>query len=358
MKSEEIIQRRISNQLISHAKFKTPLEVVSWLGAIQAQDYDGAKWSIGARIPEITDRDVEQAIADKAFVRTWMMRGTLHFVAAADIRWMLELLTPQVIARSAAHYRQLELDDNVFTRSKELFYRELENCKQLTRDEMYSLLEKANISTAGQRGYHILRRAAQDGLIFFGPQIGKRETFVLLDEWAPGAKRMERDLALVELALRYFTSHGPATVNDFAWWSALQVSDAKVGLEAISSRLISEKINGQIYYISSNSNDIPEISSKVYLLPGYDEYLLGYKDRIAVLDEQYAEKICPGRNGVFNPTIVINGRIAGTWKAVVKKSTLMVIPQSFVSFTELEECEFFEAAKRYGRFLEKPIAFK
>jgi len=233
----EIIEQRLWNQLISKPRFNKSAGVVSWLAAIQAQNYASAKWSIGARNSLITDADVELAIADKEIIRTWMMRGTLHFVAKADIRWMLELLTPQIIVRSALRYRQLELDEPTFRKSKKVFYEKLSDDRQLTRNEMVLALEAAKISTAGQRGYHMLVRAAQEGLICFGPQRGKQQTFVLLDDWAPEAKPRDRGLALSELAVRYFTSHGPATLKDFVWWSALKVSDAMEGLNAISSSL-------------------------------------------------------------------------------------------------------------------------
>ena len=203
MTPQDIAQFRLYYQQIATTKFKEPSQVVSWLGAMQAQDYAGVKWSIGLRLPGATDADIERAIAAKTIIRTWPMRGTLHFVAPEDVRWMLALLTPRIIAQTAGRYRQLELDEAIFARSKELFAQALQGDKQLTRDEMQQLLEQANISTAGQRGYHILVRAAQDGLICFGAPSGKQQTFALLDEWAPQAKSLERDEALAELARRY-----------------------------------------------------------------------------------------------------------------------------------------------------------
>ncbi|MBI1879200.1 MAG: AlkZ family DNA glycosylase [Chloroflexi bacterium] len=199
MTPQDIAQYRLYHQQIATTKFKKPSQVVSWLGAMQAQDYAGAKWSAGLRLPDATDADIEQAIADKTIIRTWPMRGTLHFVAAEDARWLLKLLTPRIIAQTAGRYRQLELDEATFARSKELFAQALQGGKQLTRNEMLQLLEKASISTAGQRGYHILGRSAQDGLICFGAPQGKQQTFTLLDEWAPATKSLERDEALAEL---------------------------------------------------------------------------------------------------------------------------------------------------------------
>ncbi len=229
---DRITQLRLYNQRIACSQFTSPHEVVAWLGAMQAQDYTGAKWSIGLRLPGSSDAAIEQAIAARAIVRTWPMRGTLHFVETSDVRWMLELLTPRIVAGSARRMQQLELDEAIIARSKELFARALQGGKQLTRGDMFQLLEGAGISSAGQRGYHLLARAAQDGMICFGVPSGKQQTFALLEEWAPQAKRLGREEALAELARRYFTSQGPATLQDFMWWSGLTAADARFGVQA------------------------------------------------------------------------------------------------------------------------------
>jgi hypothetical protein len=350
----EITRYRLLNQRISRAQESEPGGVVSRLGALQAQDYAGAKWSLGLRLPDgTTETDIEQAIADRRIVRTWPMRGTLHFVAAADVRWMLELLTPRVIAGSAARQQQLGLDAAVFGRSKELFAAALAGGKQLTRDEMYRTLEQGGISTASQRGYHILWRAAQDGLICFGPHAGKQPTFVLLHEWVPGAKRRERDEALSELARRYFTGHGPATVQDLCWWSGLTAADARAGLDAVKELLTHETVDGKTYWMAAHQPAPPPLdgSPEVYLLPGFDEYLLGYRDRSAALDPQHAPIIVPGNNGVFLPTVVVDGRVAGTWKRTLTKRVARTMAQPFCPLTAAEEEAVTRATARYARFL-------
>ncbi|MBE7469395.1 MAG: winged helix DNA-binding domain-containing protein [Anaerolineales bacterium] len=348
---QDIAQSRLYQQQITATRFKTPGQVVAWLGALQAQDYLGAKWSIGLRLPDAAETDIEQAIADKTIIRTWPMRGTLHFVAAEDVRWLLKLLTPRVIAQTAGRYRQLELDEATFARSKELFAQALQGGQQLTRDEMLQRLEEASISTAGQRGYHILLRSAQDGLICFGVPQGKQQTFTLLDEWIPATKSLGRGEALAELAQRYFTSHGPATIADFAWWSGLTLTDARAGLEQVKSRLNQETVGGQTYWMSSDLPALAEDSPTVFLLPGFDEYLLGYTDRSAVLEPIHAPKIVPGNNGIFMPTIVIDGRVVGTWKRTLKKNTATITLSPFSSFSEVQSQAIAAAAERYGRFV-------
>ena len=351
MTASEITRLRLYHQQIAATQARHPGAVAARLGALQAQDYAGAKWSIGLRLPGCTDADIERAVANRTLVRTWPLRGTLHFLAAADVRWTLELLTPRILAGSINRQRQLGLDETVFSLCRDTFIRALQGGRVLTRDEMYQALERADIITDTQRGYHILWRTAQEGLICFGPMSGKEQTFVLLDEWLPRSPRRERSESLAELALRYFLGHGPATIQDFCWWSGLSAADAKAALEPVKSRLTHKIIDGKTYWMPPDMPALSEIAPTVHLLPGFDEYLLGYKDRSAALDPAHAPKIVPGSNGVFMPTIVIDGRVAGIWKREIKKQTLMVTAHPFAPLNEAEQQGFEEAAQHYRRFL-------
>jgi len=346
---------RLANQQIIDRPFTQPAAVVAWLGAMQAQDYTGALWSIGLRMAQATEQAVAQALAERTIVRTWPMRGTLHFVAAHDARWLLALLTPRMIAQSAGRYRQLALDEATFTRSQALFANALQGGKAFTRDEMYQLLEQANIATAGQRGYHLLVRAAQDGLICFGAPSSNQQTFTLLDEWIPPTKPLTRDEALAELAHRYFTSHGPATLQDLVRWAGITVADAKRGIAGTGTALIQETGAGQLYWLAQSTPSTTSTAAPLYLLPGFDEYVLGYGDRTAILDPAYAPRICPGGNGVFNPTVVINGTITGTWKRTLQKRAVVIEWLPFHSFTTAEKTELVVAAQQYGKFLDMPV---
>ena len=351
MTGSDIARLRLHNQQIARAAFKQPGEVVAWLGAVQAQDYLGALWAVGLRTGNAVEADIERALADGTIIRTWPMRGTLHFVAPADIRWMLELLTPRIVAGSAQRlHKQAGLDEATFTRGKELFARALEGGKRLTRNAMYEVLEANGISTADQRGLHILGRLAQDGLICFGPRDGKQQTFALLDEWAPRRSRMARDEARAELAMRYFTGHGPATLQDFAWWSGMTTADARDGLEMAKSRLSQETIDGQTYWLASSIRAAKDSSPTAYLLPAYDEYTVAYKDRTAALNPGYAKHANYG-HGIFNPTIVVDGQVVGTWKRTLKKDALVITATPFTKLNHAETHAVTEAACRYGKFL-------
>ncbi|MBI5848872.1 MAG: AlkZ family DNA glycosylase [Nitrospirae bacterium] len=350
MTVQDITRFRLYNQQISSARFKKPGEVVKSLGAMQAQDYPGTLWAIGLRLPNATITNIEQAIVDGSIIRTWPMRGTLHFVAAADIRWMLELLSPRIIESSASRFRELELDERTFTRCKNVFEKALAGGKQLTRAEMYEALEHDGIAVDKQRGYHILRRAGQDRLICFGLPRSRQDTFRLLDEYCPTTKILARDEAVCELTKRYFVSHGPATLEDFVWWSGLKVSDAKAGLEEAKTWLTQESVDGNVYWMAMNMPVFRHDPKAVYLLPGFDEYMLGYKDRSAALDPRHVQKICPGNNGMFAPTVIMDGRVVGTWKRIIKKSVISIKVDFFGRQAKNSDA-LVDAAERYGKFL-------
>jgi len=351
----DIAYRRLYNQSIAPAAFEQPGDVVKRLGALQAQDYLAALWAVGLRMEAATEQTIEQAICDRKIVRTWPMRGTLHFVAPEDVRWLLALLTPRVIAGAAQRRKQLELDKATLARAEALFASALQGGRQLSRPEMMALLEQNGIATAGQRGYHILWWAAQNGLICFGPRQGKQDTFVLLDEWLPESKSLSREAALAKLAHRYFTGHGPATIQDLMWWSGLPAADARASLELAASQLAYEVIDGQTYWFSPALPTPQAAAPTASLLPGFDEYLLGYRDRSAVLNPAHATKVVPGGNGIFKPIIVIDGRVVGTWKRSLRKTKVLLEFDPFEPLSPAQMAAAAAAAEPYGRFLGLPV---
>lgn len=347
---------RRHNQLLTQTRCNTPQQVVAWMGGMQAQDFPGVKWSIGLRLPQAVESDVERAIDEGKIIRTWPMRGTLHFVAAADVRWILSLTSPKNLSGSARRRQNLELDDKTLARCHEVFTKTLHGSKQKSRDEMYAVLEAAGISTAGQRGYHILWNAALHGLICFASTGDKEQNFALLEEWVAPVKEKTRDEALAELALRYFTSHGPTTIKDFIWWSSLNAGEARAGFEAIKAQLVQETVHKQTYWMPPDIN-LPKEQANAFALPGFDEYLLGYQDRTAVLDAEHAEQVCPGGNGMFASTIVINGHVMGTWKRTINKSSIKIVATPFTTLNKTERHVFNEAAARYAAFMGLPAVF-
>jgi hypothetical protein len=341
---------RLINQQIALQKYKTPGEVVSWLGAVQAQDYLGSLWALGLRLPEATEKDIENALVEGKVVRTWPMRGTLHFVSPSDIRWMLKLLTPRVIKGAKSRYKQLELDETIFVKCSEILTNALKGGKQLTRPEFYKLLAHSNILTHNSRGLHILGHLAMKGVICFGPRKEKKQTIVLLDEWIPKSKDFESEEALAEITKRYFTSHGPASLQDFIWWAGLTVAEAKRGLEIVKKDFKNEFIEGRQYWFSKNI-EIPKVlKNAAFLLPAFDEYLVSYKYRDAALNPINTKKVNAG-GGILNPAIIINGQVVGTWKRTLKKQEAIVQKYTFGKFTETENQLLGEATVQYNKFL-------
>lgn len=346
----DIGHHRLANQHIANPAPGRPEDVVHDLGMVQAQDYLGALWAVGLRLPGASQDEVEQAIADRKFVRTWPARGTLHFVAAQDVRWMLALTASRNILHTAGRYRQLRLEQADFDRSREIIARALQGGNRLPRAALYRALEEAGVSTDGQRGIHILGRLAQEGLICFGPRQGKTHVFVLLEEWLHPAEVLPHDQALAELARRYFTSHGPATAQDFAWWSGLPVAEARASLEMARSQLAQEETDGQTYWLPRSAPGKREPPGSAHLLPGFDEYLVGYRERSAVLDPLYVLSTNAG-GGMLNPTIVIDGKVVGTWKRVLKKGSVIITPNWFAPPDEGQVRAFNTAALQYAAFL-------
>jgi Winged helix DNA-binding domain len=352
MTEADIVRFRLVSQKIAASRCKDPAQVVSSLGAMQAQDYLGTLWAIGLRLPGATEKDVERAIADRTILRTWPLRSTLHFTVAADVHWLLELTAPRILSTASLRFERYGLDTAVLARIRKLLVKTLQGSQQLTRDEIYAVLERARISVEGQRGYHILWRMGVDRIICFGTRRGKQPTFTLLEEWAPRDRKLDRDTALAELTRRYFVGHGPATLQDFVWWSGLKVSDAKAGLAMAKSRLESLNLNDQVYWLSPETPSLSKAAPMVYLLPGFDEYLLGYRDRSASLDPACRQKVQAGANGIFLGTIVVNGRVIGTWKRELRKNAARVTTSFFRPLTQAEAGALEKAIGRYCEFLE------
>jgi hypothetical protein len=343
------VARRLHTQRLAGWQFNTPADAVSFFGAVQAQDYPASLWGLGQRVAGATVDVIEKAVADGAILRTWPFRGTIHFVTPADVRWMLALSASRALKMNARH-RELGLDEATFAQARKVIESALRDGRPRPRPALRQALDDAGISTEGQRGIHILGRLAQEGLICIGPRQGKQQTFVLIEAWLPAGRKLARDEALAELTRRYFTSHGPATPADFAWWSGLSKTEAQAGLQMVKPQLAQESIGEQVYWFapSQSAGEMP--SPTAHLLPVYDEYVVAYKDRTAVLVPEYAAREDAG-NGIFRPPILIDGQIVGTWTRELKKDKVVVSPNLFRRLAPDEETALLAAAERYGAFL-------
>jgi hypothetical protein len=354
MTNLDIINRRLNNQRLVGASFEKPEEVVAWQGAVQAQDYAGAKWAVGQRVREADDAGVERAFNEGAILRTHVMRPTWHFVAPADIRWLLALTAPRVNMINGTMYRQLELDDDLLGRSNEAMTAALAGGHYLTRTELGAVLAQAGIMAEGMRLGYIVHRAELDAIVCSGPRRGKQFTYALLAERAPQAKTLARDEALAELTKRYFTSHGPAMAQDLAWWSGLTLADVREGLNMVRDALIQEIVDGQTYWLSPAGPVVGVPSSTAYLLPNYDEYLISYRDSRPAVEPEYAELFRAG-NVVFSHFVVIDGRVVGSWQRTFEKKTAVITLRLFEPLSEAQFQAIRAAAERYGSFLGLPV---
>ncbi|MGA1837738.1 winged helix DNA-binding domain-containing protein [Herbiconiux sp. 11R-BC] len=397
--AREVLRLRLESQWIarvpSSAAAARPgaagiTAVAAHLLATQAQDFAQGVWALGVRSPGATRDDVTAALDSAQVVRSWPMRGTLHFCTPDDLRWMLALTAERTVRSAAARHRDLHLDDDTFARAADIAAGELRGGGALSREEFLAALTAGGVDPAGQRGMHIIWRLAHDGLLCWGPTSGTQQALVLLDEWAPARREPSRDEALGEFVLRYFGGHGPATLDDFCWWSKSTVADAKRGFERVRDRLDELVIDGTSYWmraddgwteetadatgtagIASEAGTTSEVGSTgthrgrgagaspirggVHALPGFDEYLLGYRERSHALPAEHADRIVPGGNGIFLPMLVSKGRIVGTWRRSVSTKAVTLTPEFFEAPTAAELRGVERAFARYGQFLGLPV---
>lgn len=341
----ELTALRLSAQRIASPPAASIVETVRWMLALQAQDLPGARWSVGLRTPGTTDADVIDALASGEIVRSWPMRGTLHLVAAEDLAWMLRLTRPRQATFSASRRRDLGITDAELASAGDIARGVLEGGRVLRRDLLLAEFDAAGIPTTAQRGYHLLWNLAHDGVIVFGPLDGTQPTFALFDEWITTSRDLEEDEALGEFAARYVASHGPATDRDFAWWSSLTLGQARRGLEIAGMPSIER--DGVRHYLADG---LEPAKRGIQLLPGFDEFLLGYQDRSAPLAAEFAPRIVPGNNGIFQPTIVAGGLVAGTWKRSATTKRIALDLEPFVELSAGTRAGIDRAAARYGSF--------
>jgi hypothetical protein len=281
------------------------------------------------------------------------MRPTWHFVTPSDIRWMLALTAPRVHAVSAYYYRKHELDSRIFARSGAFFERALRGAKQLTRVELGAVLGKAGIPAEGSRLGHLMMRAELDAIVCSGPRRGKQFTYALFDERAPSARTLDRDESLAELARCYFSSHGPATLRDYVWWSGLTTRDAKAGIEMARSTLVQEVMNGRTYWFNPSRSAVRRAPPRVHLLPNYDEHLIAYKDRGA-LPDALRSLIWPAEDA-FAHYLVVDGQLVGTWRRSLGTNKAVIDVRTSRPLKRDEKKALAAEAVRYGRFMSMPV---
>jgi hypothetical protein len=352
MEFDDIAIERLKSQHMGSDKIRSTDQLVSWLMAVQAQEYDGAKWSIGLRLRSKTDKYVENALKSKKIVRTWANRSTLHFVNSKDIKWLLKLIGPRLIKRNARRYRELGLDEETLNKTGKILKDALSGTNGIQRSKLREILMENNISTDGQRFTFILQRASLEGLIHQGISIKNDPTYHSSEDLA--ATPLSNEDALKEISQRYFQSHGPATIKDFVWWSGLTVKEAKIGLKSIKSELARFEIGNKIYWskVSPINNEWKQTLPNIKIIPQYDDYLLAYHDRGASIDDKVKQILKP-KYGRFNQVILVNGKVTGIWKREITKNNVAFKLNYFGPLNDQENEALVSEIKDYSKFIDK-----
>jgi hypothetical protein len=350
VKPAEVLRLRLENQGIGRRAFRDAGDAVRWHGAVQAQDYLGALWALGLRTRGATETAVEAAESRRAIVRTWPLRGTLHFVAADDARWITQLLAPRILARHAARWkRDYGIEAKLLGRAGDIVSRALEGGRRLTREALYEILESHRIPTGGARGLHLLLVLALQGRLCLAGRLGRQQSFALLEEWIPASRRLEGDAALTELARRYFTSHGPATTRDFMWWAGVTARQAEVALDGMRGQLARVIVDEQAFWWSDPPRPARarRATPRAWLLPAYDEYTVAYRDRTMLA----AAGSRVTKMGLLAPVVVVDGHVVGTWKRALDRDSVRITTSLSRKLTTAEAASMFDAARTYGDYL-------
>jgi hypothetical protein len=360
MDPREIARLRLRSQRIAGGHVQTPEDVVGWLGAVQSQEYELAKWSIGQRGERLNDALVQAAIQGGSILRTHILRPTWHFVLPADIRWMMHLTAPRVDLQNRLISQRLELDDHQLRRSQELIVAALEGGRQLTSRQIGDVLKRGGISPAGLRLNYVLIRAERDLIVCSGGLEGKRRTYALLAERAPATPggapdAFDRDEALAELTRRYFTSHGPAAIGDLTWWSSLTTADAKRGLEMVGPSLERLEADGVSYWLSPERIGRDDPSPTIHLLQGFDELLVGYqKTRSAIDAGGHGPRHSLGAPPYLH-AVILDGQLIGFWRRVATRDGFEIDTRLFIELDRAQHAALEEAIGRYARFIGAPF---
>jgi hypothetical protein len=352
-----LVARRLRAHHLIGARFASPVDAVRAFGAVQAQDFPAAAWGLGQRTEAATATGIGSLVDEGAILRTHILRPTWHFVVPDDIGWMLALTAPRLRRRLATRWRQLDLDERTIGRAEEVFADAIAGRGPRTRPELALALDVAGVVPDGQRTPHLIGAAELDGVIVSGPRRRKAFTYALLRERARPSPGLDRHVALGRLAERYFTSHGPAQLRDFVWWSGVSTTEARVGIAAAGDALIREEIDGVDHWsgatIPHGSVDTPI----AHLLPNFDEYTVAYRDRSALVDgARPFDASIFSFGSVLANVLLIDGLVRGSWRRKVAGGIVRIELRLLDGLSRRESAAVDRAVERLSRFLEREVA--
>ncbi|MDD4777628.1 MAG: winged helix DNA-binding domain-containing protein [Fermentimonas sp.] len=344
MNNTELLNLRLYNQLLSAHTLKDPVEIVSYMCAIQSQALEMAKWAIGSRLKECSNKSVTDALNTGEIIRTHILRPTWHFVAAEDIYWMYELSYSRLKPVYQSYAKMLKADETLLYSYLPHIESLLRDGRHLTKQEIGNKLKDVGFELDDNNLSVLLSFAELERIIVNGRLDGNKQTFTLLEEWSPYRKSISRDEALERLADKFFRSHGPATLQDFVWWSGLTLTECRKALEMINPSFVSEMVNGRECWMANDIRTPPVNVNSALLLAPFDEFLVSYKDRSEIFDSDHLRRVVT-KNGIFSPTIMLNGKVIGTWKKIMKRNNTEIV-LSF--FEKVNKCvaNLFEPEKK------------
>jgi hypothetical protein len=352
----EVARLRLRNQRVSGAKLRSAEDVVGWLGCVQSQEYPVAKWTLGLRADGLHDADVDAALLDGRILRTHILRPTWHFVLPADLRWMQMLSGPRVlrIIRSAGEVPMPP--EAVIQRSFDVIRSELAGGGRITRRALGALLVERGCVESARESIPIVMRAEYDLVLCSGGLDGKNQTYALVDERAPvePSWTFDRDWALGELVRRYFTSHGPATIPDFTWWSGTTVADTKRGID-IATGLEKLEVDGTQYWWSGDLGNADDPSPTIHLMQGYDEYIVAYRSPRDPINVSHLIPATALSRPPFLHAIVLDSQGVGWWRRVSAKSGFEIETRLARPLNRAEKAALSNAVERYTDFVAQPV---
>lgn len=349
MTTSDLLRFRLYNQLLSGHHLKKTEDVVAWMGAMQSQSLDLAKWAIGVRLQGKTVKDVEDAFNTGKIIRTHILRPTWHYVSAEDIYWMSELSKPRLKPIYRSYCKGVGADESFIKKGVPLVEKSLLGGKHLTKQEISDFLAARDIRADARHLNLIISYAEMEDILCNGKLRGNKQTYTLLEEWVPQKQRLSKEEALERLTRTYFTSHGSASLPDFIWWSGLTLTDCRRALDMIKNDFICKTVNGRDFWMKKDIQIPPLNTDSVLLLPPFDEFVVSYKDRSEIIEKVHYGKVMT-KNGLFSPTIMLNGKIIGSWKKINTKGSSKVELSFFEKIPKKTENLFNSEIKRVEQF--------